>query len=329
MDIRQFTPDDAETVGAVVALDNAVNAVDAPFLHPMTPAVLTGMLRHGWDGEVPVTYAAWESDRLVGRVTVHTSEWDNLHLAWTGVCVHPELRRAGRGSELLGFAEDRVRELGRTSIGCDGWDLPGTHGFAERHGLPRRGAAINRRQTLAKVDRARVGALYDDALAHAGAYELVRITGRTPEHLLDAVAEMTAAINDAPTDDLDLEDEVFPTERIVAYERAQELRGRRMYRVVARHKETGALAGHTVVAVESERPWIGDQHDTAVVRAHRGHRLGLLLKADMMRWLADEEPALETVDTWNMESNDHMIGVNEALGYEALGREYQFQRDVR
>ena len=131
MDIRRFTPDDAETVAAVVALDNAVNAVDAPFLHPMTSSVLTGMLRHGWDGEVPVTYAAWESDRLVGRVTVHTSEWDNLHLAWTGVCVHPELRRAGRGSELLGFAEDRVRELGRTSIGCDGWDLPSTHGFAE------------------------------------------------------------------------------------------------------------------------------------------------------------------------------------------------------
>jgi hypothetical protein len=40
------------------------------------------------------------------------------------------------------------------------------------------------------------------------------------------------------------------------------------------------------------------------------------------------EPQLETVDTWNAESNDHMIGVNERLGYEVLGREVEFQRDL-
>ena len=74
-----------------------------------------------------------------------------------------------------------------------------------------------------------------------------------------------------------------------------------------------------------ERPEIGDQHDTAVVRAHRGHRLGLLLKAGMLLWLAEVEPQLETVDTWNAESNDHMIAVNEALGYRVMGRELQFQ----
>ncbi len=146
--------------------------------------------------------------------------------------------------------------------------------------------------------------------------------------MLDAVAEMSAAINDAPTDDLDIEDEVFPKERIVDYENAQLASGNRFYRVIARHRETGELAGHSVVLVESERPTIGDQHDTSVLRSHRGHRLGLLLKADMLRWLADEEPQLETIDTWNAESNDHMIDVNEKLGYEVLGRELQFQADI-
>jgi RimJ/RimL family protein N-acetyltransferase len=82
------------------------------------------------------------------------------------------------------------------------------------------------------------------------------------------------------------------------------------------------------VAVESDRPWIGEQHDTSVVAAHRGHRLGLLLKTDMLRWLAEAEPGLATLDTWNMESNAHMIGVNERLGYEVLGREVEFQRDL-
>ena len=41
----------------------------------------------------------------------------------------------------------------------------------------------------------------------------------------------------------------------------------------------------------------------------------------MMRWLAEVEPQLETVDTFNAESNDHMVAVNERLGYRVMGRE--------
>ena len=48
----------------------------------------------------------------------------------------------------------------------------------------------------------------------------------------------------------------------------------------------------------------------------------------MMRWLAEAEPQLETVDTFNAESNDHMVGVNRALGYRVMGREYQFQEQI-
>ena len=92
---------------------------------------------------------------------------------------------------------------------------------------------------------------------------------------------MSAAINDAPIDDLDIEDEVFSPERMRAYETRQLGQGHRLFRVFARHRETGELAGHTVVVVDGERPQLAEQHDTSVVRAHRGHRLGLLLKTDM------------------------------------------------
>jgi GNAT superfamily N-acetyltransferase/RimJ/RimL family protein N-acetyltransferase len=329
MEIERFTPDDHETLVAAVELVNAAAKVDAPFEHPFTVQAYELMLRHGWDGEVPEAHAAWEGDRLAGLVALHTSEWDNRHVVWCELLVHPDSRGAGRGSELLTFAERRTRELGRTSIGLFGWDNGETHRFAAKHGLPRKGSAIKRRQTLARVHPSTVETLYADAAGHAADYELLRIVGRTPADLLEAVSEMSASINDAPIDELDIEDEVYPVERIKAYEAAQESRAMRLYRVLACHRSTGELAGHTVVAVESERPWIGDQHDTTVVAAHRGHRLGLLLKADMLRWLSEAEPQLATVDTWNMESNDFMIGVNEKLGYEVLGRELQFQRDAK
>jgi hypothetical protein len=104
--------------------------------------------------------------------------------------------------------------------------------------------------------------------------------------------------------------------------------GKTLLRVCARHRVTGELAGQTVVVVEGERPEVAHQHDTSVVRAHRGHRLGVLLKTEMLRWLAEEQPQVETVDTWNAESNDHMIGVNQALGYEIIGRGLAWQRPL-
>jgi hypothetical protein len=64
------------------------------------------------------------------------------------------------------------------------------------------------------------------------------------------------------------------------------------------------------------------------VAAHRGHRLGVLLKTDMNLWLREVQPKLSTIDTWNAESNDHMIAVNDAIGYRIMGRELQFQKSL-
>ena len=35
----------------------------------------------------------------------------------------------------------------------------------------------------------------------------------------------------------------------------------------------------------------------------------------MMRWMAQAEPDVEVIETWNNVDNHHMITVNEALGY--------------
>ena len=328
MQIEEYTVDDADVVAEVVELTGEVQAADSPWSHPTTVTTFTGMLRHGWDGETPTVFVAREDGRVVGRAEYWVSEWDNKHLAWLGVAVRPDSRRRGVGSALLATLVDRARGEGRTTVGIDGWDDPAAHGFAASHGFEKASQAINRRQFLAEVDRDVLHKLYDEAAAAATAYELVRIVGPTPDELMDDITAMTAAINDAPTDDLDIEDEVFTPERVRNYENATTARGQRMYRLVARHRESGELAGHTIVAVENERPTIGHQHDTSVVRAHRGHRLGLLLKSAMVLWLEEAEPQLESVDTWNAESNDHMIAVNEQLGYRVLGREVQFQRTL-
>ena len=186
----------------------------------------------------------------------------------------------------------RAAELGRSKTGSDAWDGTPGEAFADKQGLTRKSQAINRRQHVEELDLAEVRALHERAAEAAAAYELIRIDGLTPDELMPAMSEMVASINDAPLDDLDIEDEVFPPERIRKYEEAQLVRGYRLHRVVARHRETGELAGHTVVAVDGGAAHLGHQHDTTVVRAHRGHRLGLLMKSDMDLWLAESEPEL-------------------------------------
>jgi GNAT superfamily N-acetyltransferase len=328
LEIRRFSPDDAVDARAVMETFTAASAVDAPWEHPWLPERFDVMLRQGWDGEPPVPYLASVDGQPVAGALVFLSERDNTHLAWLWMVVHPDHRRRGYGSRFFERLTAEVEAMGRTSIGCDGWENDRTEAFAAKFGLERKSQAIMRRQHLVEIEPEQVRKLYDEAADAAGDYELVRIVGRTPPELVDAMVELVAAINDAPTDDLDIEDEVFTAERLAAYEEASMAKGCRLYRLVARHKRTGALAGHTVVAVEEKRPTLGDQHDTAVARAHRGHRLGLLLKAGMLLWLAEVEPQLETVDTWNAESNDHMIAVNEALGYRIMGRELQFQKSL-
>lgn len=328
MEIATFGADDHESVRRYVRVANAVRSADSPWVHPLTEHQLAGELRYGWDGEpaVPFLVSDGGADVAVGEYS--TSTYDNLHLAWLNVEVHPAHRRRGHGSALLEHLMARARAEGRTSVGIAGWEATDLRPFAVRHGLEVKAVEVNRRQHFAEVDWARVEELHREARDLASAYELVRRLGPSPDDELEAIAEMAASINDAPTDDLDIEDEVYSPERVRAYETAQAERGQRLHRVIARHRETGELAGHTVVVVDGERPQFAEQHDTTVVARHRGHRLGLLLKADLMLWLRETEPQVESVTTWNAASNDHMISVNQALAYRAIGRELAFQRSL-
>lgn len=328
MDITEVAWSDEDGVRRFAAVKEAVRAVDEPWSHPVLVSRTAGSLRHGWDGEPAVPFLVTANGVDVAIAEYETTAYDNQHLAWLGIDVHPDHRRRGHGDAVLAFLLDRARAEGRTSVGGNSWDAAAPRAFAARHGFEAKAVEVNRRQHLATVDRDELDRLHADALAHAGAYELVRRVGATPADELPAMAAMTAAINDAPTDDLDIEDEVFPPERVAAYEAAQAGKGDALFRVFARHRGTGELAGQTVVVVEGDRPHVAHQHDTSVVRAHRGHRLGVLLKTDMLRWLAEEQPRIETIDTWNAESNDHMIGVNRALGYEIIGRALAWQRPL-
>jgi RimJ/RimL family protein N-acetyltransferase len=329
MDLHPVAADDPARVRLLRDLLNETNREDSPWWPAETDATVERELRHAWEGE-PGRWFLVGDDAADpdGHLVVHTSDYDNLELAWLGLAIRPGRRRAGRGRAALASALDLCRSIERPLVGMDGWESEATAGFATATGFTLRSRTIVRRLSPRQLERGLIDRLADEAAAYAEDYELVRFTGAVPEELLGPIADLTASINDAPTDDLEMEDELYSAERIRAYEHAQAAGGWVLRRLAARHRRSGELAGHTVVAVDGHRPSVGFQHDTAVARRHRGHRLGLLLKAEMLRWLALEEPQLETIDTFNAESNSPMVAVNERLGHQVLGRQLEFQRRI-
>jgi GNAT superfamily N-acetyltransferase len=262
----------------------------------------------------------------VGVVEVSLPTWDNTHTGWVDVTVDPVSRGQGIGRRMFEEGVDRIQAAGRTLLLSESFDLSPGVGFLKAMGLDRASDVVQRRQDL--LTPPGLAETYADAERRTGDYDLLRLPGPVPDELLADVVAMTAAINDAPIDGLDIEDEVFSHRRIRAFETSQRAYRRRTYRLVARERRTSELAGHTQVAVEADRPWFGAQLDTSVLRAHRGRRLGLLLKIAMMRWLADVEPQLLLLDTWNAASNAHMIRVNEALGYRVVATAAEWQRHL-
>lgn len=329
MDLTWLDPQrlDRRDVDGAVAVFEAARQVDCPHEPPTTTASFVARRQHGWDGELPETAVIRDGGRRVLAVLeVSLPRWDNTHLGFVEVTVDPLVRRRGLGRAAFDIGVDKVRAEGRTVLMSECFDTEWALGFAAAVGLEHAMAEAKRRQDLRRLDWAHLDELAGAAEKAAADYELVRMPDEIPQDLMPSVLAMLASINDAPTDDLKVEDEVFSEERHRAFRAAQAAAGRRVYQLAARHRGTGVLAGHTVTAVEGELPHRGHQYDTSVLAAHRGHRLGTLLKVSMLRWLAEEEPQLHVLDTWNAVSNDHMVAVNEALGYELVATATVLQR---
>jgi len=331
MELSWLDPErlDRRDVAGALGVIEAVRAVDTPQQIATISTNYTYLLRHGWDGEPPL--AAVHRD-TAGRVDAVLYVWlpqrDNTGTATIHVFVDPLARRAGLGRRMFEAGIQRARDEGRHTLFASTFHRsPGVE-FLTTMGFARAAEAVLRRQDPTALDWSRLDDLFADAEQRAKAYELVHIAGATPDDMLEAVATMTSAINDAPTEGLDIEDEVFTPERVRAFEEAMAARGRRLYHLIARHVDTGELAGHTVVGVDVERPWYANQFDTSVVRSHRGNRLGLLLKIGMLKWLATEEPQLRTLDTDNAASNSFMIGINDLIGYQVIGSVYEYQHKL-
>lgn len=286
-------------------------------------------------------------DDALGHASIMLPDVENTDVAQLYFVTRAEHRRTGVGSALLADIQPLLLAEGRTTFlvyqfnpgepatGPDAVTALTGAGTVDRTApavrwLLREGFTLEqceRPSMLVLGDhaalRTRTTALFDAASRAAGDdYELIGWTGPTPEEHLDHLAALCSRMStDVPMGDLDLDEEVWDADRLRGVEDRMQARGYHWVLTAVRHRPTGALVAYTRLdwpERNHEGVW---QEDTLVRSDHRGHRLGMLVKAANLLRLIDANPLAARVHTWNAEENQHMLAINDALGFVRVGTE--------
>jgi GNAT superfamily N-acetyltransferase len=320
--IERFDPAaEPSLTRAWYALYAAGAAVDEPGGPAMSFGVWAGLKARGWCGEPRENWLARAAPggEVLGGYSLELPDQDNQTRASLNLLVGPDRRRAGIGTALLGHARARAAELGRRTT--TSLILTGTaaDGFFRAYGATAELIEARRTLDVAAIPAGHLGRLRASAEAAAAGYTLVTWGGVTPDVWLGPAARLNEAMADAPHGAGE-EPQVWDADRVRLVDQLGLEHGLRRHAVAAVAPGTGELAALTQVAIEEPDPAWAHQELTAVVRAHRGHRLGLLTKVAMLELLLAREPQVTRVQTWNGEDNAHMVAINEQLGFRLTGR---------
>lgn len=293
------------------------------------------------------------ADAVVAFAFANLPRTDNTHRADVEVAVHPDLPPDAAGSvadALLRACDQVARERGRTTLTAfsetpgeppedDPNALEAPTGAGRVDGadtvaaaLARAGFVLEQAERYSRLDLPVEPGLLDRleraAQARAGTdYRLVRWEDTTPEHLLEQHAYLNRRMStDAPRAGVELDEQQWDAARVRELDASIARRGYGYLLTAVEHLPSETLVAYTVLEYSHERPAPVYQDATLVLREHRGHRLGMLVKVANLRALTAVRPAARRVHTWNAEENAYMLDINVALGFRPAGAVGLWQR---
>lgn len=299
--------------------------------------VLPEQLRAALADETDELMRRWlivDEGSVVGRIGLDLPLEEGSHIAFWLVELLEHVWGRGIGHAALEFAEQWAHAHGRTVLQSGathpertGPRLPSPTGYGS---VPRDHAArffLRHGYTLQQVERysalpldagtyAQVARLLDDARRAAAGYRVVQWCIPTPpEHAAGYAWMKSRMITDTPSAAIEYDEEVWDAARLARHEEPYLSAGVTMQVTAARDEASGQLVAFNELVTGTSPGSAGHQQDTLVLKEHRGHRLGMLVKcAGLLSW-RDIAPDSPRVHTYNAEENRPMLDINEAIGF--------------
>lgn len=298
----------------------------------MTPAELLPHYAPDPD-EIRFVWAIVAAGRIIGRVGVDLPLEDGSKAAYWLVELLDEFSGRGIGSAGYALVERTARAHGRTVL--QSWaehpDAPGPRlaaptGFGTipedraarfylRHGYTLE--QVERRSTLdLSATAERVDKLLAEAEEKAAGYRVAQWTVPTPPQHAEAYAWAKSRMStDVPAAGLEFDEEAWDADRLARHEQRLIDGGRTALVTVAVDETTGAVVAFNELVIGTDHTAATHQEDTLVLKEHRGHRLGQLVKCAGLRRWRELMPESPRVMTYNAEENRPMLDINESIGF--------------
>ncbi len=278
-------------------------------------------------------YVAEVDGTVAGLLLLWFPLLDNTGFTWVEIDVDPALRGRGAGGALVERAVERTRAEGRTTLLAE-FSVPDDQRtdhpfvqFAERRGFAYANTEIRRILDL-PVDAALLDRLASDAAPHHDGYRVETHVGRLPDDLLPSYCDCWNQLAvDAPTGEVDFEEESLSPETYAEELERMQAQGRTLVHTVA-VAPSGEVVAYNDLVVSADDPDEVMQWGTLGRREHRGHRLGMAVKVRGLQELDRVAPSAKRVQTCNAEQNAHMVGVNVELGFRKVEALLSYQRHL-
>lgn len=298
----------------------------------MTPAQLLPHYAPDPD-ETRIVHVVTVDDEIVGRVGIDVPHEAGSKVAYWLIELLESVQGRGLGRALYPLVEEAARVHGRTVLeswaehpASDDPALAAPTGFGE---IPRDRAArfyLASGYTLEQVDRKstldieaavpHVEELLAAAEARSSGYRLEQWTLPTPpEHAAAYAWAKSRMSTDVPSAALEIDEETWDVERLARHDARYLEAGQTVLVTVAIHEATGDVVAFNELVSGIDASATTQQMDTLVLKEHRGHKLGQLVKAaGILQWRRIM-PGSGRIMTYNAEENRPMLDINEEIGF--------------